>query len=89
VCQDLAHVRMMYPLHDRENVLFCRPDLADLADRVDELLADEPLRQRIAGQGRRSFHRWERRWREQLELGIASPVRSALGRPVSGEAGMS
>jgi Glycosyl transferases group 1 len=89
VCQDLAHVRMMYPLHDRENVLFCRPDLADLADRVDELLADEPLRRRIAGQGRRSFHRWERRWREQLELGIAAPVRSALGRPASGEAQVS
>jgi len=80
VCQDLSHVRMMYPLRDRENALFCRPDLADLEDRVAELLADEQLRRQIALEGRRSFHRWACRWREQLDAGIAAPVREALGR---------
>jgi hypothetical protein len=80
VCQDLSHVQMMYPMRDRENVVFCRPDLADLEDRVGELLADEQLRRGIALEGRRSFHRWERRWREQLDAGIAAPVRAALGR---------
>jgi hypothetical protein len=80
VCQDLSHVKMMYPLDDRENVLFCRPDLGDLEDRVGELLADEGLRRRIALEGRRSFDRWARRWREQLDAGIAAPVRAVLGR---------
>jgi hypothetical protein len=80
VCQDLSHVQMMYPLLDRENVLFCRPDLADLEDCVGELLADEQLRHGIALEGRRSFHDWESRWREQLDAGIAAPVRAALGR---------
>jgi hypothetical protein len=89
VCQDLSHVEMMYPLRDRENVLFCRPDLADLEDRVGELLADEQLRHRIALEGRGSFHRWERRWRAQLEVGIAAPVRAALGRGSSVRPGLS
>jgi hypothetical protein len=80
VCQDLSHVQMMYPLRDRENVLFCRPDLTDLEDRVGELLADEQLRHGIALEGRGSFHDWESRWREQLDAGIAAPVRAALGR---------
>jgi hypothetical protein len=79
VCQDLSHVQMMYTLRDGENALFCRPDLADLEDRVAELLSDEQLRCRIALEGRRSFHRWECRWREQLDVGIAAPVRAALG----------
>jgi hypothetical protein len=83
VCQDLSHVRMLYPLRDRENAIFCRPDLSDLAERVAELLADEVLRRRVAGEGRRSLRQWERRWRDQLERAIAVPVRAAVGAPPS------
>jgi hypothetical protein len=79
VCQDLSHVEMMFPFHDRENVAFCGPDLSDLRAIVEELLRDEDLRLRIAQQGRRSYTAWAGRWREQLYDGIERHVREALG----------
>jgi hypothetical protein len=78
VCQDLSHVEMMFPLRDRENVAFCRPDLSDLRPTVDELLRDDGLRQRIAHHGRRSFAFWSRSWREHLYNGIEAHVREAV-----------
>jgi hypothetical protein len=78
VCQDVSHAEMMFPLEDRENVAFCRPDLSDLPSKVRELLADEPLRRRIARQGRATFTAWAARWREHLYNGIEAHVRNAL-----------
>jgi hypothetical protein len=78
VCQDLGHVEMMFPFRDRENVAFCRPDLADLREVVQELLRDEGLRRRIAVEGRRSFAAWASQWRSHLEAGIAAPIRESL-----------
>ncbi len=79
VCQELTHVEMMYSFRDRENVAFCRPDLADLQEVVRELLHDEALRGRIAREGRRSFAAWAGQWRSHLETGIAAPIRESLG----------
>ena len=78
VCQDLSHVEMMFPLRDRENVAFCRPDLSDLRSTVEELLRDENLRQRIARQGRRSFRAWAAGWSDHLYTGIEAHIREAL-----------
>jgi hypothetical protein len=79
VCQDLNHVEMMFSFRDRENVAFCRPDLADLQTVVQELLHDEGLRVRLAREGRRSFAAWAGQWRSHLETGIAAPIRESLG----------
>ena len=78
VCQDLSHVEMMFPVHDRGNAAFCRPDLSDLRSTVEDLMADEPERVRIAREGRRSFAAWAARWRDQLNAGIEAHIRGAL-----------
>ena len=77
VCQDLRHVELMFPLRDHENVVFCRPDLADLRTRVVELLEDEVMCRAIASEGRRSFATWSRSWRDELRKGIENHVREA------------
>ena len=80
VCQSLAHVEMQFPFKDDFNVVFCRPDLADLAERVRELLSDDERRLRIARNGRRSLLDWNSRWREYFYRGIEWPLREALGQ---------
>jgi hypothetical protein len=86
VCQDLSHVEMMFPFRDRENVVFCRPDLSDLRTTVAELLRDDDLRRRIAREGRRTYMAWAARWREHLYDGIEAHIREALNaRPGSSE----
>jgi hypothetical protein len=69
---------MMFPLRDRENVVFCRHDLADLRPVVRELLDDDSARRRIAREGRRSFAAWSKQWRSHLDVGIAAHIRAAL-----------
>jgi hypothetical protein len=81
VCQDLRHVETMFPFRDRENVVFCRPDLSDLRSSVEELLRDEDLRRRVGREGRRSYAAWAARWREHLYDGIEAHIRNALGAP--------
>jgi hypothetical protein len=78
VCQSLEHVEMQFQFRDDENVVFCRPDLADLTERVRELLADDERRLRIAGAGRRYLLEWNARWHEHYFHGIEKPLRDAL-----------
>ena len=78
VCQDLSHVEIMFPFRDRENVVFCRPDLSDLRPKVEELLADDEQRKRIAREGKRTLTDWSSRWREHLDAGIEAHIREAL-----------
>lgn len=68
----------MFPFRPDENVVFCRHDLTDLRPRVQELLDDEGLRRRIAGQGRRSFASWASRWRSHLDTGIVAHIRETV-----------
>jgi glycosyltransferase involved in cell wall biosynthesis len=79
VCQSLAHVELMFPLDDGRNVVFCKPDLSDLAERVRELLADDERRVRIARTGREDFVNWQDQWRAHLYRTVELPLREALG----------
>jgi hypothetical protein len=79
VCQDLSHVDMMFPLEDRVNAAFCRPDLSDLRATVEELLRDDDLRNRIARAGRRSYLEWAPDWRAHLYNGIEAHIREVVG----------
>ena len=79
VCQDLGHVEMMFPMRDRDNVVFCRPNLSDLRSVVRELVSDEAARSRIAREGKRSFTTWADRWREHLYSGVEAHIEEVLG----------
>jgi hypothetical protein len=58
VCQDLSHVETLLPLQAGENVVFCRPDLADLVEVLRSVDAKPDEAQRIAEQGARIWRRW-------------------------------
>jgi hypothetical protein len=80
VCQDLSHVEMMFPIEHGRNASFCKPDLSDLRATVDELLADQELRRRIAHEGRRSLLDWSAHWKHHLDAGVRRPLSEAIGR---------
>jgi hypothetical protein len=82
VCQDLRHAETMFPFADGENVLFCRPDLADLRATVERALGDARLRRRVGRAGRRTYVEWAGRWREHLREGIETPIRDAVTTPI-------
>ena len=79
ICQDLSHVETMFPVDDRENAMFCRPDLEDLAARVRELTADGEQRERIARCGADRWRQWAARPEELVRLGITDPVAELAG----------
>jgi hypothetical protein len=80
VCQDLSHVEMLMPLRDRETAVFCRPDLGDLRDVVDELLSDPASCAKVATAGHRAFTRWAWDWRRLLRDGFESHIFEVAGR---------
>jgi hypothetical protein len=77
VCQDLSHVDILLPLRDRENAIFCRPDLSDLRATVVELARDDQLRDRVSRAGFASYRSWAKGWRSHLRAGIETPLREA------------
>lgn len=78
VCQDLSHVEMLLPLKDRRNAVFCRPDLSDLPDVVEDLLLDDQLRTGVARRGRQDILGWASDWRRQLVHGFEAHIRASL-----------
>jgi hypothetical protein len=76
VCQDLSHLRTLYPFENRRNVIFCRPDLSDLADILDDVECNVPRYVPIAEQGYSDWREWSRRVPELLREGF-SPILGA------------
>ena len=82
VSQDLDHVEVMFPLRKDENVVYCRPDLSDLREVVEGLLANDDRRRRIATQGHADYTNWARRWRQLVSDGLDRHLSELLrGRP--------
>ena len=79
VCQDVSHVEMLLPMTHHGNVAFCRPDLSDLRETVEELLGDDDLRLGIVRNGRRTFRGWWASWGDHLYGGIEAHIRQVLG----------
>jgi len=52
ICQDLSHARTLFPLEAGRNVVYCRPDLTDLADLVRDV-HENWERWRLGGTGER------------------------------------
>jgi hypothetical protein len=60
VCQDLSHVRTLYPLEPGRNVVYCRPDLDDLPALARDIEERYPHYAAIAEQGHRDWLEWSR-----------------------------
>jgi hypothetical protein len=60
VCQDLSHVRTLFPFAPGRNVVYCRPDLTDLIDILDDIECNYRNYIPIAEQGYRDWLEWSR-----------------------------
>jgi len=73
VCQDLSHVDTGYPFRPGENVVFCRPDLSDLVDILDDIESNYPRYRDIGEQGYQDWLGWCRNTQEMI-AGAFAPV---------------
>lgn len=72
VCQDLSHVRTLFPLVPGRNVVYCRPDLADLTDILDDIECNFRNYIDIAEQGHRDWLQWSGEFEQVLADGFAA-----------------
>lgn len=69
VCQNLSHVNTLFPLQPGRNVVYCRPDLSDLVDLLEDIECNYHRYAPIAEQGYENWQAWCRRAREVLIQG--------------------
>jgi hypothetical protein len=74
VTQDLSHVRALFPFRPGENVVYCRPDLSDLVDVLEDIECNFARYLPIAEQGHADFLAFSARALELLRDAIA-PLR--------------
>ena len=70
VCQDLSHVRTLFPLVSGRNVLYCRTDLSDLTDILDDIECNYRNYIDIAEQGHQDWLEWSAEFGEVLRKGF-------------------
>ena len=58
VCQDLSHVQTLFPFRNFKNVLYCRPDLSDLIELLEDIECNVHRYRDIAEQGYEDWLRW-------------------------------
>jgi hypothetical protein len=71
VCQDLSHVDTLFPLQAGRNVVYCRPDLEDLTDILDDLECNYRNYVQIAEHGYDDWRRWSSQLERVLQQGFA------------------
>jgi hypothetical protein len=69
VCQDLSHVDTLFPLEPSRNVVYCRPDLSDLVEILEDIECNYHRYAPIADQGYEDWHTWCRSARDVLIAG--------------------
>lgn len=74
ICQDVSHVDILYPFVDNENVIFCRPDLSDLADVVRKASDDDDDWRRIGRRGQEVWEAWGGAWRTMFKTSFEDLV---------------
>ena len=72
VCQDLSHVRTLFPLVRGRNVVYCRPDLADLTDILDDIECNYRNYIDIAEHGHGDWLQWSGEFGQVLADGFAA-----------------
>lgn len=71
VCQDLSHAHTGFPFVNGRNVVYCRPDLADLTDILDDIEINFPRYLPIAEQGHADWLAWAAGAAEHLHAQFA------------------
>lgn len=71
VCQDMSHVETLYPLKPGRNVVYCRPDLSDLVEILEDIECNFSRYAPIAEQGYRDWLEWSANVREVIRTGYA------------------
>jgi hypothetical protein len=72
VCQDLSHVRTLFPLAPGRNVVYCRPNLADLTDILDDIECNFGNYIDVAEQGHKDWLEWSGGFERVLADGFAA-----------------
>jgi hypothetical protein len=71
VCQDLSHVSTLFPLQEGHNVIYCRPDLSDLVELLDDIECNTARYIDVAEQGHADWLAWIENTEEILRNGYA------------------
>src|SRR5262249_11559773 len=71
VCQDLSHVSTLFPLQNGRNVVYCRPDLSDLVELLDDIECHTTKYIDVAEQGHADWLGWVKNTNEILWKGYA------------------
>ena len=74
VCQDLSHVRTLFPFEHGRNVIYCRPDLSDLIEVLDDIECNFAKYIDVAEQGHQDWINWCSGLREMVSDSLA-PLR--------------
>jgi hypothetical protein len=86
VCQDLSHVETLFPLKPNYNVVYCKPDLSDLIDVLDDIECNFSHYMSIAEQGYEDWRKWSENPDKVVRLGfwpLYSASRISTKRPVT------
>ena len=67
VCQDVSHADIRYPLENGVNVVFCRPDLTDLIDILEDIECNFGKYVEIAERGYLDWQNYSTNWKETVE----------------------
>ncbi len=71
ICQDISHVKTLFPFSAGHNVVYCRPDLSDLIETVRWLQTSADATE-IARAGKREWEQWIGSVDNILDVGITA-----------------
>ncbi len=70
VCQDLSHADIMYPLAPGKNVIYCKPDLSDLIEILEDVECNFGSYVDVAEQGYLDWVNWSRSYADHIREGF-------------------
>lgn len=71
VCQDLSHARTLFPFQASRNVVYCRPDLSDLIEILEDIECNFSRYIDVAEQGYQDWLEWSQQSDHILQQGFA------------------
>jgi hypothetical protein len=77
VCQDLSHVKTLFPFENMKNVVYCKPDLSDLIDVLTDIEENFHNYIQIAEQGYQDWIFIERNWQTYVKEGFLPILESS------------